>query len=42
MALNVSTDLVEVFRRLLLRVEGTVYVGPRMGTGEYRAKTEVA
>lgn len=41
-ALNVSTDLVDVFRRLLLRVDGAVYVAPRMGAGEYRAKIEIA
>ncbi|GAA1162772.1 ImmA/IrrE family metallo-endopeptidase [Microbacterium oxydans] len=40
-ALNVTADLVEVFRRLLLRVDGAVYVGPRMGVGEYDAKVEV-
>jgi hypothetical protein len=41
-ALNVTVDLVEAFRRVLLRVGDTVYVAPRMGIGGYQARVEVA
>jgi len=42
LALNVTADLVEAFRRLLLRVGDTVYVAPKMGAGEFLARVEVA
>lgn len=41
-SLNVTVDLVDAFRRILLRVGDTVYVAPRMGVGAYRARVEVA
>jgi hypothetical protein len=34
-ALHVTTDLVEAFRRVLLRVGGDVYVLPKMGAGQW-------
>lgn len=41
-ALGVTVELVEAFRRILLRVGDTVYVAPRMGVGGYRSRIEVA
>lgn len=41
-ALGVTVELVEAFRRLLFRAGDTVYVDPRMGVGQWRAKVEVA
>lgn len=37
-ALFVTTDLIEAFRRLLLRVDDIVYVAPKMGAGQWDAK----
>ena len=41
-ALNVTTDLVEAFRAVLLRVGQTVYVSPKMGAGRFSHRIEVA
>lgn len=41
-ALFVTTDLIEAFRRLLLRVDTTVYVAPKMGAGQYTHRIEIA
>jgi len=41
-ALNVTVDLIDAFRRILLRVGDIVYVAPKMGTGEFHARVEVA
>lgn len=41
-SLNVTVELVETFRGLLFRHGNTVYVEPKMGTGAWRAKVEVA
>lgn len=41
-ALNVTTDLVQAFRRILLRVGQDVYVAPRMGAGQWAHRVEVA
>lgn len=41
-ALHVTTDLVEAFRRILLRVGQDVYVAPRMGAGQWVYRVEVA
>jgi hypothetical protein len=41
-SLNVTVEVVEAFRSLLLRVEDAVYVAPRMGAGEYSDRIEVA
>jgi len=41
-ALNVTTDLVTAFRSVLLRVGQTVYVAPKMGTGRFAHRVEVA
>lgn len=35
--LDVMPELVEAFRRLLLRVGGVTYVDPHMGAGQYRS-----
>ena len=40
-ALNVPDELVVVFRSLLLRTEGAVYVDPRMGAGQFAHRIEV-
>ena len=40
-ALDVTADMVEVYRKMLLRVEDIVYLDPRMGAGEYGARIEV-
>lgn len=40
-ALNVTADLVEVYQGLLLRVDGAVYVDPRMGAGQFAHRVEV-
>lgn len=40
LALNVTTDLVEVFQGLLLRIGDLVYVGPRMGAGQWIERLE--
>lgn len=41
-ALGVTVDLIDAFRRILLRVGDTVYVAPRMGAGGFLARVEVA
>lgn len=41
-SLNVTVEVVEVFRSMLLRVDSAVYVSPRMGVGEYGARVEFA
>lgn len=41
-ALNVTVELVETYRGLLFRHGDTVYVGPRMGAGEFHSRVEVA
>lgn len=41
-SLNVTTDLIESFRRVLLRVGQDVYVAPRMGAGQWVHRVEVA
>lgn len=41
-ALNVTTDLVNAFRSILLRVGPSVYVSPRMGAGQFTHRVEVA
>ncbi|MFK4760344.1 ImmA/IrrE family metallo-endopeptidase [Microbacterium sp. ZW T5_45] len=41
-ALNVTADMVEVFRGLLLRTPDAVYVDPRMGAGQFAHRIEVA
>ncbi|MFD7871407.1 hypothetical protein ACFV3I_13005 [Microbacterium sp. NPDC059771] len=40
-ALSVPDELVVVFRSLLLRTEGAVYVDPRMGAGQFAHRIEV-
>lgn len=40
-ALHVTTDLVEAFRRVLLRVGQDVYIAPKMGTGQWAHRIEV-
>lgn len=40
--LNVSTELVIVYQRQLLRVDSTTYVAPRMGAGQWLDRVEVA
>ena len=39
--LNVIVDLVEAFQRILVRFGDTVYVGPRMGAGQYAHRASV-
>lgn len=34
-ALRVTTDIVEAFRRVLVRIGEDVYVNPKMGTGQW-------
>lgn len=41
-ALGVTVDLVEAYQRVLLRVDDTVYVRPRLGAGGYAARVKVA
>lgn len=41
-ALRVTTDIVEAFRRVLLRVGPDVYVAPKMGAGQFHHRVEVA
>ncbi|WP_181158124.1 ImmA/IrrE family metallo-endopeptidase [Microbacterium sp. MYb64] len=41
-ALFVTTDLVEAFRRLLFRVNSTVYVEPKMGAGQWASRVRVS
>lgn len=41
-ALNVPDELVIVFRSLLLRTDGAVYVDPRMGAGQFAHRIEVS
>ncbi|MFJ2535895.1 ImmA/IrrE family metallo-endopeptidase [Microbacterium maritypicum] len=41
-ALNVTVDLIDAFRRILLRVGDTVYLGPKMGAGRFTDRVEVA
>lgn len=41
-ALFVTTDLIDAFRRLLLRVNNTVYVAPKLGAGQYTHRIETA
>lgn len=40
--LDVTVELVEAFRRVLLRVGDTVYVDPKMGAGQFAHRAEVA
>lgn len=40
--LCVTTDLVEAFRNVLMRTETSVYLSPRMGTGQFTHRVEVA
>ncbi|WP_295014844.1 ImmA/IrrE family metallo-endopeptidase [uncultured Microbacterium sp.] len=40
--LCVTTDLVEAFRRVLLRTHSAVYVAPRMGAGQFAGRVAVA
>ena len=40
--LGVTVEIVDAFRRLLQRIDDTVYVGARMGDGQWTAKLEVA
>lgn len=40
--LGVSVEIVEAFRRILQRIDDTVYVAPRMGEGQWAAKVRVA
>lgn len=40
--LGVMTSIVKAYQGLLLRVDDAVYIAPRMGTGEYGARIEVA
>ncbi len=40
-SLNVPDELVVVFRSLLLRTDGAVYVDPRMGAGQFAHRIEV-
>ena len=40
--LQVSDELVSVYRAQLFRAETTVYVGPRMGLGQWDYRQEVA
>ncbi len=40
--LDVLVELIDAFRRILLRVGDTVYVNPRMGHGQYHHREEVA
>ena len=42
LTLNVTADLVEVFQSLLLRLGDIVYVGPRMGAGQWHYRIEAA
>lgn len=39
--LGVTTKLVTAFQRVLARIGDTVYVGPRMGVGQWADKLEV-
>lgn len=41
-ALGVTVELVEAYRNMLFRSGDTVYVDPGMGTGQWRARVEVA
>lgn len=41
-ALNVTVEIVEAFRRVLLRVGQDVYVAPKMGAGQWMHRVEVA
>lgn len=41
-ALNVADELVLVYQSLLTRIDSTVYVAPRMGTGQYVHRMETA
>lgn len=38
--LDVTTDLVEAYRRMLLRTDAAIYLAPRMGRGQWLAKSE--
>lgn len=40
--LNVSDELVVVYQRQLLRTERAVYVGPRLGAGQFAHREEFA
>ena len=40
--LQVSDELVVVYQQMLFRAENTVYVGPRMGLGQWDYRQEVA
>lgn len=40
-SLNVTVDLIEAYRRLLLRTDRATYVAPRMGTAQFAHKIEV-
>lgn len=40
--LGVTVELVDGFRRLLLRVDDTVYVRPRLGAGQWEHRERVA
>lgn len=40
-ALRVTTELVDAFRRVLLRVGRDVYIAPKMGTGQWAHRIEV-
>lgn len=40
--LNVSDELVVIYQRQLLRTEQAVYVGPRMGSGQFTHRMEIA
>lgn len=40
--LSVTVEIVEAFKRVLLRVGDTVFVDPKMGAGQFAHRTEVA
>lgn len=40
--LSVTTDLIEAYRRTLLRTDQAVYVAPRLGIGQWTHRVEVA
>lgn len=40
--LGVVRSIVEAYRRVLQRIDNTVYVKPMMGTGQYTMRVEVA
>lgn len=40
--LCVTTDLVDAFRKVLMRTETSVYVAPKLGVGQFAHRVEVA